>query len=63
MQIKLKELPQQRFVRRFAIFPVKIGQTIVWLEHYYIFQKKCPPRCGGYLNDRYFTKEEYNVLL
>ena len=60
MRIKLKELPPQRFVRRFAIFPVKIGRTVVWLERYYIEQHKCHPRYGNwYVSYNYLTKEEY----
>lgn len=63
MRIYLNERPNRRIIRRFAVLPVKIERTVIWLEWYYVQQHKCHPRAGDfYIDDGYFTKEEYERI-
>ena len=59
MRFKVKPKPYIRFVRRFAIFPVRINNEILWLEKYYIMQKQ-ESRYSGYINLEYITQDKYD---
>lgn len=59
MKFKRKLKPYIRIVRRFAFFPVTIRYEIVWLESYYILQKR-ETIYSGYINLGYYTKDYYN---
>lgn len=44
---------EERFIKRFAIFPVKVDHEIVWLETVYLRQKWRPDiTIRGWYNDR-----------
>ena len=61
MKFKVKEKPHVRFVRRFAIIPVRLGREIIWLESYYAMQKQ-ESRYGGYITIGYYSKDVYKKL-
>lgn len=51
---------EERFIKRFAIFPVKVDHEIVWLETVYLRQKWRPDiTIRGWYNDRFLDKESY----
>lgn len=52
---------EPRYVKRFAILPIKIDNEIVWLETVYIRQEYRPDLTSrGWYNERFVSKEEYD---
>ena len=58
MQIKQKT-SNQRVLRRFAFLPIRIGTVVVWLETYYIVQRR-EDRYGGWITLFYCIKDTVN---
>lgn len=63
MKIHIPYHGEQRFVKRFAIFPIKVCHEIVWLETVYLLQEWRPDiTVRGWYNYKLLDKETYEKL-
>lgn len=61
------ETKDERFVKRFALFPRRIGPYVVWLEWFYVRQKykmyKGHSWYNGWETIAEYTREEYKEYM
>lgn len=63
MRIHLPYRGQPRFIKKFAVLPIKIGNEIIWGEMAYIRQEWRPDLTHhGWYNEKFLDKEEYEKL-
>lgn len=55
-----KKKVYNRIVKRFALLPISVDYTTVWLETVYLVQKNDLRWLLGWYNIRFATKEEYD---
>lgn len=57
--IKKNYYKSTRVVRKFALFPICVGDETRWLETVYILQKRAFPGAPYWTDVDFVTKEEY----